>query len=120
MNCTELRKLLPILILRLNVLLTNIQQPDSLPTWFVRSIIDNFDFGKDNLIIPQSLFGEGKAFTIHLPFSPSKESLVKTFVSNLIYFNNEKFKFNVVWNTKKVQSLFPSKNKVDHYSCVIY
>ena len=29
-------------------------------------------------------------------------------------------KFNVVWNTRKVKSLFPLKDKVDHYSCVVY
>ena len=90
------------------------------PSRFVRSIIDNSDSGKDNLIIPQWLFEERKTFTIHLPFFPSNESLGKTFISKLNYFTNEKCKFNVVWNTRKVQSLFPLKDKVDHYSCVIY
>ena len=69
-----------------------------LPSRFVHSIIDNFDSGKDNLIIPQCLFDERKAFTIHLPFSPRNEGFLKTFVSNLNYFTNEKCKFNVVWN----------------------
>ena len=87
---------------------------------FVRSIIDNFGSGKDNLIRPQWLLGERKAFTIHLPFSPSNESFVKTFISKLNYFINEKCKFNAAWNTRKIQSLFPLKDKVDHYSCVIY
>ena len=41
------------------------------PRRFVHSIIDNFDSGKDNLIIPQWLFDERKAFIIHLPFSSS-------------------------------------------------
>ena len=91
------------------------------PSRFVLSIIDNVDSGKNNLIIPQWLFGERKAFTIHLPFSPSNESFVKRFISKLNYFTNEKkCKFNVIWNTRKVQSLFPLKDKVDHYSCVIY
>ena len=54
-----------------------------LPSRFVCSIIDNFDSGKDNGIIPQWLFEERKAFTIHLPFSPSNESFVKTFISKL-------------------------------------
>ena len=90
------------------------------PSRFVLSIIDDFDSGKDNLIIPQWLFEERKAFTIHLPFSPSNENFVKRFISKLNYFTNEKCKFNVVWNTRKVQSLFPLKDKVDHYSCVIY
>ena len=93
---------------------------DGFPSRFVLSIIDNFDSGKYNLIIPQCLFEERKAFTIHLPFSLSNESFVKRFISKLNYFTNEKCKFNVVWNTRKVQSLFPWKDKVDHYSCVIY
>ena len=38
---------------------------------FVHSIIDNFDSGKDNLFILQWFFDERKAFTIHLPSSPS-------------------------------------------------
>ena len=29
-------------------------------------------------------------------------------------------KFNLVWNTRKVKLLFPLRDKVDHYSCVIY
>ena len=91
-----------------------------LPSRFVCSIIYNFDSGKDNLIIPQWLFEEKNAFTIRLPFSPSNESFVKTFMSKLKYFTNEKYKFNVVWNTRKVQSLFSLKDKVNHYSCVIY
>ena len=90
------------------------------PSRFVHSIIDNFDSGKDNLIIPQWFFDERKTFTIHLRFSPSNESFVKTIVSKLNYFTSEKCKFNVVWNTRKVQSLFPLKDKVNHYSCVIY
>ena len=31
-----------------------------------------------------------------------------------------KNKFNVVWNKRKVQSLFPLKDKVNHYNCAIY
>ena len=50
------------------------------PSRFVHFIIDHFDSSKDNLIIHQWLFEERKAFTIHLPFSPSNESFVKTFI----------------------------------------
>ena len=91
-----------------------------LPSRFVRSIIDNFDSGKDSLIIPLWLFKERKAFTIHLPFLPSNENFVKIFIIKLNYFTNEKCQFDVICNTRKVQSLFPSKDKVCHYSCVIY
>ena len=90
------------------------------PSRSVHSILDNFDCGKDSFIILQWLFDKKKAFTIHLSFSPSNESFVKTFVCKLNYFTNEKCKFNVAGNTKKVQSLFPLKNKVKHISCAIY
>ena len=72
------------------------------PGRFVHSILDNFDSGKDNLIIPQWLFDERNAFTVHLPFSPSNESFVKTLISKLNDFTNEKCKFNVVCNTRKL------------------
>ena len=45
---------------------------------------------------------------------------MKTANSKLNCFTNEKGKFNVVWNTRKVQSLFALKDKVDHYNCAIY
>ena len=57
------------------------------PSRFVHSITYNSDSGKDNL--SQWLFDERKAFTIHLPFSPSIESFVKTFISKLNYFTNK-------------------------------
>ena len=41
-------------------------------------------------------------------------SLAKTFISKLIYFTNEKCKFNAVWNTAKEKSLFTLKDKLDH------
>ena len=72
------------------------------------------------MITPQWLFDERKAFKIHLLFSSSNESIVKTFVSELNYFTNEKCKFNVVCNTMKVQSLFPLKDKGNHNCCAIY
>ena len=66
------------------------------------------------------MFDQKKDVTIHLPFSPSNESFGKTFIDKLNCFTKENCKFNVVWNTRKVQSLFPLKDKVNHYSCVIY
>ena len=70
------------------------------PNRFVHSIIDNFDSGKNNLIIPQWLLDERKAFTIHVPFSPSNENFVKTFISKLNYFTNAKCKFKLLFGTQ--------------------
>ena len=61
------------------------------------------------------MFEERKAFAIRLPFFPNNESFTKTFISKLIYSTSENRKFNVVLSTKKSQSMFPLKDKVDHY-----
>ena len=96
MNCAEIR-ILPYFDIAINRIV-NKYTAVGFPSRFVRSITYNFDSDKDNLIILQRLFEERKAFTINLPFSPSNESFVKTFMSELNYFTNEKCKFNVVWN----------------------
>lgn len=43
----------------------------------------------------------------------------KRFLASEACFTNEKFNFNILWNTRKVKSLFPLKGKVDAYSSVI-
>ena len=30
------------------------------------------------------------------------------------------FRFNIVWNTRNIRSLFQIKDKVKHYSCIVY
>ena len=35
-------------------------------------------------------------------------------------FANYKVKLSIVWNTRKIQSLFINKDKVNHCSCAIY
>ena len=42
------------------------------------------------------------------------------FINKLVSITSGKVKFNVVWYTHKIQSLFPLKDKVQHLSCVIY
>ena len=34
-------------------------------------------------------------------------------------FTNYSVRFNIVWNTQKIKSLFNCKDKVSHYSCII-
>ena len=69
------------------------------------------------MIIPQWVFGK-KDFR-NKPTNFDFVSFAKTSISKLTYFTNEKYKFNAVWNTAKVKSLFPLKDKVDHYSRVV-
>ena len=54
-----------------------------------------------------------------MPFSKN-EKYSAYFINKLVSFTNEKVKFNVVWNTHKIQWLSPLKEKLQHLSCVIY
>ena len=55
-----------------------------------------------------------------MPFSSRNKKYGAYFIKKLIFFTSEKVKFNVVWNTCKIQPLFPLKDKVQHLSCVIF
>ena len=55
-----------------------------------------------------------------MPFSSKNEKYCAYFINKLVCFTSEKVKFNVVWNRRKIQSIFPLKEKVQHLSCVIY
>ena len=57
---------------------------------------------------------------IRLPFAPVNETFVKSSINKLEIFTNYSVKFNIVWNTRKIKSLFNYKDKVSHYSCIIY
>ena len=35
-------------------------------------------------------------------------------------FTTDKVKVIIIWKTRKIKSLFSNKDKVKHYSCVIY
>ena len=54
------------------------------------------------------------------PFAPTNENFVKSFINKLGIFTNYRVNFNIVWNTRKIKSLFNDKNKVSHYSSIIY
>ena len=54
------------------------------------------------------------------PFSSKIEKYNAHFINKLVSFTSGKFKFNFVWNTRKIESLFPLKDKGQYLSCVIY
>ena len=55
-----------------------------------------------------------------MPFSSKNEKYCAYFINKLVSFTSGKVKFNVVWNTRKIQLLFPLKDKVQLLSFVIY
>ena len=44
----------------------------------------------------------------------------KKFCEKLEFYTNGKVKFNIIWATRKIKSLFEIKDNVKHPSCVIY
>ena len=72
------------------------------------------------MLIPKWLFNETKLVVIRSPFAPRNEKFSKRFTSKLQTFTNVKVRFNIILNTRKIQSLFDNKDKVQHLSCVIY
>ena len=71
-------------------------------------------------IIPLQLFEDRNTVTFLLPFSENNEKYVKHFIKKLKDFTNAKWKFNVTWNSRKIYFLFPIKDKVKYYICVIF
>ena len=90
------------------------------PIHVINDVFHRFNQQKDEVLIPQWLFDERKECLIRLPFAPANEKFVKSFINKLEIFTNYRVKFNTVWNTRKMKSLFNYKDKKCHYICVIY
>ena len=45
---------------------------------------------------------------------------LKIFCEKLEFYTNGKAKFNIIWVTRKIKSLFKIKDNVKHLSCVFY
>ena len=48
------------------------------------------------------------------------EHFSKKFCEKLESYANGEVKFNIIWSTRKIKSLFKIKDKVKHLSCVVY
>ena len=94
--------------------------PTGFPIHVINEVFHKFNQQKDEVLIPQWLFVERKECLIRLPLAPANEKFVKFFMNKLEIFTNYRVKFNTVWNTRKMKSLFNYKDKKCHYICVIY
>ena len=90
------------------------------PIHIISDVFRRFNQERDEVLILQWLFDDMKVCSIRLPFAPANEKFVKSFINKLETFTNYKVKFNIVWKTRKIKFLFSNKDKVSHYSCVIY
>ena len=82
------------------------------PKLLIENTIRNFNRKKVEPLIPPWLFDERKHVTISLLFSLKNEKYSAYVINKLVYFTSGKAKFNVLSNTRKIQSLFPLKDKV--------
>ena len=90
------------------------------PHKVIENTINNFNNVDEELMIPRWLFDERKTIAINLPFSNKNEHFSKKFCEKLEFYTNGKVKFNIIWSTRKIKSLFKIKDNVKHLSCVVY
>ena len=58
-------------------------------------------------------------FAVRLPYSSASEKFSKLLVNKIKDYTNGKGKLVKTWNTRKIQSLFNYKDKVQHHNRVI-
>ena len=66
------------------------------PLVFINNVINRFMQTKEDLLIPNWFFDERKEVQIRLPFAPTNENFIKTFIHKLEMFTNYKVKFNAI------------------------
>ena len=72
------------------------------------------------MIIPTWLIDERSTVQLYLPYSRENEEYIKTFIGRLNKFTNKKSNIKIIWQTRKIRSIFILKDKVEHISDVIY
>ena len=94
------------------------------PIKYVKSVIKDFNNKtteqEDEPLIPDWLFDERKFLAIKIPFCEKNESYSKRFQDKLNDYTEGKFNPVIIWQTRKVNSLFTVKDKVLHTSNAIY
>ena len=76
------------------------------PCKVIENTINNFNNVDEELMIPRWFFDERKTVVINFPFPKKNEHFSKTFCKKLKYNSNGEIKFNIIWVTKKIKSLF--------------
>ena len=102
------------------ILITKKFSDAGFPPRFIASVMRDFKSVKDEPIIPEWLFEDRRSVVIHVPYCELNENEVRKFTDKLSIFTKDKFKFVIVWQTRKIRSLFPLKDKSKYPSCVIY
>ena len=92
------------------------------PRRYVNSVIK--DFNEKQTEVPaksDTHNSDQKTFVpIRIAYCEQNEKIAKHFLEKLNNFTNNKFKFTIVWQTRKIKTLFNLKDKIKYKSCVIY
>lgn len=91
------------------------------PTKLVNEVIRDFENPKsDETIIPVHWFDERPKLGIRLPFCRTNEVESRKFLKKLNTYTKWRFNFFIMWQTRKMESIFKLKDKITHPSHVIY
>ena len=93
------------------------------PQYFLNEIINDFTFSRQQRIIPEKFFDdtdETPILRLRLPFCWKNENLTGVFLKKLYSYIGNSFKVFIIWNTTKIRSLFPLKDRNLHPNCVVY
>jgi len=86
----------------------------------VNEVIRDFEYPKsDETIIPVHWFDERPKLGIHLPFCRTKGVESRKFLKTLNTYTKWRFNFFIVWQTRKMESIFKFKDNT-HPSHIIY
>lgn len=92
------------------------------PRRFIQATINGFrdQTDKEESLIPEYMFDETRKVFIKLPYSYDNEKLSKSFINKLNTFADGRFMFIILWQIRKIKSLFNLKDKNQRKSDVIY
>ena len=93
------------------------------PKKFVESIVKTFN-EKDNKSKEKSKDTKEQEkkqlVLIKVPYCEKNEKIAKHFLMKLKQFTENKYSFSIMWQTRKIKTLFSLKDKIKHKSNVIY
>ena len=87
------------------------------PKKYVDSIVKDFKERKEK----ETAKKEDKVFVpIKIPYCEKNEKIAKHFLKKMKVFTDTKYAFTIVWQTRKIKTLFKLKDAIKHKSNVIY
>ena len=92
------------------------------PMWFIDKTVNKFTRPAPNqdTILPTQWFDDRKSIPLEIPYCKRNEDETKKLINKLTFFTQGHYRFRIVWQTRKIQSLFKLKDKTNHPSSVVY